>query len=105
MEAPERLIVDDLIERSLRPSAATWLKHIGILLVTLITTTVAGVLFPFGIIPTLPDTDPQSFSEIVDFVGSLPARYIALVGTAVISLATDLTYLAYGITSPAVFTR
>jgi membrane-associated protease RseP (regulator of RpoE activity) len=97
MDAPERLIVNDLIERSLRPSAATWLKHIGFLLVTLVTTTVAGVLFPFGIIPTLPDADPQSFSEVVDFIGSLPVRYIALIGSAVTFLLTDLTYLKYGL--------
>lgn len=97
MEAPERLIVKDLIDRSLRPSAATWLKHVGILLVTFVTTTVAGVLFPFGVIPTLPETDPQSFSEVVDFVGSMPARYIGVVGTAVVSLVTDLTYLKYGL--------
>ena len=53
MAAPERAIIEDIINRSLRPSAATWLKHIGILLVTFLTTTVAGVLYPFGLIPIL----------------------------------------------------
>lgn len=97
MEAPERLIVNDLIERSLRPSAVTWLKHIGILLVTLVTTTVAGVLFPFGLIQTLPDADPQNFSEVVDFIISLPAKYIMLVGSAVTYLLTDPIYLKHGL--------
>jgi membrane-associated protease RseP (regulator of RpoE activity) len=97
MEAPEKLIVNDLIERSLRPSAATWLKHLGFLLITLITTTVAGVLYPFGLIQTLPDGDPQTFAEAVEFVGSLPAKYVGLIGTAVSSLLTDAAYLKYGL--------
>lgn len=97
MEAPERLIVKDLIDRSLRPSAATWLKHIGILLITLVTTTVAGVLFPFGTIQTLPDADPQTLSEAIDFLGSMPAKYVALIGSAVTSLLTDARYLKEGL--------
>lgn len=97
MDAPERLIVDDIIERSLRPSAATWLKHLGFLLVTLATTTVAGVLYPFGLIQTLPDADPQTLPEAIHFIASLPARYIVLIGSAVSSLLTDAAYLKYGL--------
>ncbi|MGD9564169.1 MAG: site-2 protease family protein [Pyrinomonadaceae bacterium] len=97
MEAPERLIVNDLIERSLRPSAATWLKHIAILLVTVVTTTLAGTLYPFGRISILPEADPQTFSEVVQFIFSLPARYAVLVGSAVTHLLTDPTDLRYGL--------
>lgn len=97
MEAPERLIVNDLIEKSLRPSAATWLKHFGFLLITLLTTTVAGVLYPFGKIDTLPDADPQNVSEVLQFVLSLPARYFVLIGSAVNSLLTEPTNLQYGL--------
>lgn len=97
MEAPERLIVDDLIRRSLRPTAATWLKHAGILAITLITTTVAGVLYPFGRIDTLPVEDPQTFADFLNFLLSLPARYFTLVGTAVAYLLTEPAYLRDGL--------
>ncbi|NOT47416.1 MAG: site-2 protease family protein [Acidobacteria bacterium] len=97
MDAPERIIIDDLIERSLRPSAATWLKHIGFLLITLITTTVAGVLYPFGSIQVLPDADPQTFSQFIDFIVSLPAKYFLLIGSTVSRLLTDSSFLTDGL--------
>lgn len=97
MDVPERIVIDDLIQKSLRPSAATWLKHIGLLLVTLVTTTIAGVLFPFGLIPVLPNADPETFSAVVEFVISLPARYFDLVTSAVSLLLTDPLYLGYGL--------
>lgn len=97
MAAPERAIIRDIIDSSLRPSGATWLKHIGILLVTLFTTTVAGVLYPFGIIPIFPESDPQTLDEVLRFVVSLPARYFLLIGSAVNHLLTDAAYLQYGL--------
>ena len=97
MAAPERAIINDIIERSLRPSAATWLKHLGFLAVTLMTTTVAGVLYPFGRIQVLPEGDPQTLAETVQFILSLPARYFVLIGSAVSYLLTDMTYLRDGL--------
>lgn len=97
MDVPERIIVDDLIAKSLRPSTGTWLKHTGLLLITLLTTTIAGTLYPFGLVPILPEGDPQSWTELLQFLLSLPARYIALVGSAVSHLATDAGYLQYGL--------
>lgn len=98
MDTPERIIVDDLIRRSLRPSAATWLKHLAFLLLTLITTTIAGVLNPFGSIPILPnEVDPSTPSEVFQFIVSLPSRYIGLVGTALASLVTDAVSLQNGL--------
>ena len=97
MAVPERAIINDIIERSLRPSARTWMKHLGFLLLTLVTTTIAGVLYPFGLIPVLPDGDPQSWREIVQFIFSLPAKYLALVGTAVSYLLTKPDHLQYGL--------
>ncbi len=97
MAVPDRYIVEDLLDKSLRPSAATWLRHLFFLLITLVTTTIAGVLYPFGLIQTLPDADPQSFTEFLQFAASLPSRYLALVGTAVFSLLSDTAYLTYGL--------
>lgn len=97
MAAPERYILDDLIEKSLRPSAATWAKHGALLLLTLITTTIAGVLYPFGRIDILPKADPQTLSEVLQFVVSLPSKYILLVGSAISLLLSDISYLRYGL--------
>src|SRR5688572_29394056 len=97
MAAQERAIIEQLIKDSLRPSWATWLKHLGFLAITFLTTTIAGVLYPFGLIPILPEADPQSWPEIVSFVLSLPARYFVLIGSAVTSLLTDTAYLTYGL--------
>ena len=97
MAAPERAIIEQLINDSLRPSWATWLKHLGFLLVTFLTTTIAGVLYPFGLIPVLPEADPQTWPEIVSFLLSLPAKYVVLIGSAVGHLLTDTAYLTYGL--------
>lgn len=97
MAVPERYIDGRFFEHDLHPTRRTWLKHLGFLLLTLVTTTVAGTLFPFGPIPTLPDSDPQSWPEIFAFISSLPSRYVALVSTAVHYLFTDIAYLKYGL--------
>ncbi len=83
------------------PRTRTWLIHIGLLIATFFTATIAGVLYPFGTIDTLPDSDPQSFSEVVDFIISLPTRYGHLIYTAIHSLLTDSSYFTYGISFSA----
>ncbi len=97
MAAPERYLDDSFFEHYPRPTRRTWLKHIGFLLLTLVTTTIAGTLFPFGIIQTLPEADPQTWPEIFQFITSLPTRYAALVADAVYLLFTDARYLKYGL--------
>lgn len=97
MDVPERIIINDIIEKSLRPSVGTWLKHLAFLLITLVTTTVAGVLYPFGLIQVLPEADPQSLPEALHFINSLPGRYVALIASAISYLITDATYLRYGL--------
>lgn len=84
-------------ERAMRPTARTWLKHSLFLLITLISATIAGVLYPFGLIDSLPDADPQTWAEAYQFFIDIPAKYGALVGGAVCKLATDLEYLKYGL--------
>ncbi len=82
---------------ALRPNLKTWLKHILFLLLTLCTSTVAGVLYPFGKIDTLPTDDPQTASEIYLFISSLPFRYLHLISETVQTLLTDASYLKYGL--------
>ena len=82
---------------AMRPTSRTWLKHIGLLLVTVFTSTLAGVLYPFGLIDTLPtDAEPETWTEIFYFILSLPARYIGLVGDAVYALYTNQEFLING---------
>jgi len=82
---------------AMKPTLRTWIKHTILLLVTLVTATIAGVLYPFGTIDSLPLADPQSWPELVDFIVTLPIRYMVLIGTAVYSLLTDPAYLRYGL--------
>ena len=83
---------------AMRPTFRTWLKHIAFLLATVFTTTVAGTLYPFGLIQTLPtDPEPQTWAEVFLFILSLPMRYFNLVTNAIYTLFTDSTYLQYGL--------
>lgn len=84
-------------DRAMRPTARTWAKHAVFLLITLVTATIAGVLYPFGLIDSLPNADPQTWTEAYQFLLDIPAKYAALVGAAVYLLATDLEYLKYGL--------
>ena len=93
----EREMIDEVVARSLRPSARTWLRHAIFLLVTLVTSTIAGVLYPFGPISILPDADPRTFSEIIEFILSLPSRYIVLIGTAASTILSEPSYLQQGL--------
>jgi len=90
-------LADDLDRPVLIPTARTWFKHSLLLALTLVTATIAGILFPFGIIQTLPDADPQTFAEWLSFIGDMPVKYIVLVGDAVAKLVTDWSYLSYGL--------
>ncbi|MEO8650019.1 MAG: site-2 protease family protein [Acidobacteriota bacterium] len=83
-------------DRPIGPSAKTWIKHAALLLATLVTSTIAGTLYPFGRNQTLPIDDPQSFQEVIQFILVMPAKYAAIVGNAVYLLATNTEYLRYG---------
>jgi membrane-associated protease RseP (regulator of RpoE activity) len=86
-----------LRREAMRPTLRTWIKHSLLLLVTFVTATIAGVLYPFGVIDSMPVSDPQSWTELVDFFFTLPARYIMLIGTTVQALLTQPDYLRYGL--------
>ncbi len=82
---------------AMRPTPRTWLKHAAFLLLTLCTATIAGVLYPFGTIDTFPSADPQSWPEILQFILSIPTRYIGFVAGVVFELSTDAALLQYGL--------
>ncbi|MEP7212679.1 MAG: site-2 protease family protein [Acidobacteriota bacterium] len=80
-----------------RPNLRTWAKHIFFLLLTFCTSTIAGVLYPFGIINTMPESDPQDWPEVVQFFITIPSRYVALVFDAVHKLFSNAEYLRHGL--------
>jgi membrane-associated protease RseP (regulator of RpoE activity) len=82
---------------AMRPTARTWVKHILLMLATLVTATIAGTLYPFGKIDSMPAADPQTLAELVDLLTTLPLRYLFLVWTAIQSLLTDPAYLKDGL--------
>jgi membrane-associated protease RseP (regulator of RpoE activity) len=93
----------DLIDKEfrdfgrMRPTWRAYLLHVGLLLATLCTATIAGVLYPFGTIPIFPDADPQNLQEAMQLIASLPTKYIELIGYAITRLATDHTTLVEGL--------
>jgi len=90
-------LANDFDRPVLKPTLRTWIKHSLLLALTLVTVTIAGTLFPFGRIQTLPDADPQSLAEWLAFIGDMPVKYVLLVGDALTKLATDWSYLSYGL--------
>lgn len=83
---------------AMRPTLRTWLNHIALLLLTICTSTIAGVLYPFGLKNTLPtDAEPETWSEIFYFILSLPARYYRLVFETIFEIFTKPEYLQYGL--------
>lgn len=81
----------------MRPTRRTWIRHSLLLIVTLLTTTIAGTLYPFGRIDPMAFVDPQTWSELLAFLFALPTYYILLIGTTVYALATDLQLLSDGL--------
>lgn len=83
--------------QAMKPTARTWMLHGLLMLVTLATATIAGVLFPFGRIDSMPAADPQSWPELFEFIATIPDRYLALISNALYTLATDTSYLIDGL--------
>lgn len=81
----------------MRPTLATYVRHLLLLFVTFCTATIAGTLYPFGKYPSLPDADPQNFQEVMQMLAALPVRYAALIADAVHQLFTVPGNLAYGL--------
>ncbi len=81
----------------MRPTVLTWAKHIALLLAAFVTVTIAGVLQPFGIIPIFPNVNPETWTEIFEFLLSFPTLYIQLIVGTVYLLLTDFEILKYGL--------
>lgn len=81
----------------MRPRPATWIRHLTLLFLTFLTCTIAGVLMPFGFVDLGPQTDPQSWSDAISLIPSIPYSYLQLIFKAVGILASDMAALEYGL--------
>jgi membrane-associated protease RseP (regulator of RpoE activity) len=92
-------LANQLFDRreAMRPTWWAWAKHAALLLAAFITVTVAGVLEPFGTIPIFPDVNPQTNSEILQFLSNLPTLYFQLIADAIHQLYTDFEILKSGL--------
>ena len=93
-ESPDLLYRD---RPALRPTVGTWIRHLLLLAATFCTATLAGAMFPFGMIDTFPTDDPQTTTELLQFIFSLPSRYVGLIVDAINQLFTKPGYLEYGL--------
>jgi len=96
MSAEGRYFDDGLV---LRPTWRAYAFHLLLLAVTFCTATIAGTLFPFGPVDTLPgaETDPQTAAQWLEFLISLPSRYVGLLGGSIAGILTQPGHLAYGL--------
>ncbi|MGI8469614.1 MAG: site-2 protease family protein [Pyrinomonadaceae bacterium] len=92
-------ISNQLFDRreAIRPTLKTWVKHSVLLALTLCTATMAGVLQPFGSIEIFPNVNPQSATEIFQFLLRLPYFYLELIAGIIQRLATHPAELIYGL--------
>jgi len=81
----------------IKPTMRTWIKHILLLAVTFCTTTIAGTLFPFGRYDTMPSADPQSLTELLHLLVTMPTRYAALIVDIIRHLSVHTDELIYGL--------
>ena len=83
---------------AMRPTALTWAKHIGLLLLTFCTVTIAGLLPPFGIIQDIfSGLDPQTWTETFYALFSLPGAYIQEIFRTVYLFFTSPEHFKYGL--------
>ncbi len=86
----------------MRPTRRTWLKHFALLLIAFFTITIAGSLQPFGSIQIFSDVQElETWTEIFNFLLSLPALYFQLVFSTIDKLSSDFELLKNGVSFSA----
>jgi membrane-associated protease RseP (regulator of RpoE activity) len=88
---------DFSVRQAMRPTTRTWVKHSLWLLVTFITTTIAGAVGPFGLI-ALEDKilDPNS-EGYLDLISKLIAAYPSVLADIFRQLFSDSVFLTDGL--------
>lgn len=83
--------------RAMRPTTATWLRHLLLLALTVATATIAGVLQPFGAKPVFADVPVETWGDAWKFLYTLPWNYFLLIITTVSELLTNAELLKNGL--------
>lgn len=78
-------------------SGRTLIRHLGLLALTFVTATIAGILYPFGRINTLPEADPQSLPDALDFILSIPQKYVGILWSTFLEVSNDTSLLIDGL--------
>jgi membrane-associated protease RseP (regulator of RpoE activity) len=66
--------------RAMRPNLKTWLKHFVFLLITFLTSTVAGALYPFGIVNWFENTETAAVNiGWFETIAALPHWYFSII--------------------------
>src|SRR5688572_14326382 len=98
MQEIHPLNTPDQFERvAMRPTRRAYALHLLLLAITLGTATIAGTLYPFGSVEVMPTADPQNAGELIEFIFSLPSRYIVLIGGVIGSLLSEWELLKNGL--------
>ncbi len=78
--------------RAMRPTLKTWLKHFVFLLITFFTSTIAGALYPFGIVYWFENTDNAAENiGWLETIVAIPGWYFSTI-SEVFSKPENLTY-------------
>src|SRR5215212_2626407 len=83
--------------RAMRPKPSTWARHALLLVLTLCTATVAGVLYPFGSIAAFPNVPVETWSEAWQFLYHFPVYYFQIIAVTIGKLATEPEILKNGL--------
>jgi membrane-associated protease RseP (regulator of RpoE activity) len=87
---------------AMRPTRRTWIKHFALLLVAFFAVTIAGSLQPFGSIQIFSGVqEPETWTEIFNFLLSLPALYFQLVFGTIGKLLSNFELLKNGVSFSA----
>jgi membrane-associated protease RseP (regulator of RpoE activity) len=97
MKNTETFMVHMFSAEELRPSWKTWFRHLALLLVTFATTTVAGVMEPFGRIRIFPELDTMPDVGFVELISTLPLMYANLIGSTLGALVSNPSLLIDGL--------
>jgi membrane-associated protease RseP (regulator of RpoE activity) len=94
---PQHLSDDFPVRRAMRPTARTWFKHSLWLLVTFITTTIAGAIGPFGGIVLEDRVYALESADYTDIIPKLFAAYASILSDIVHRLFTDYVFFINGL--------
>lgn len=83
-------------KNAMRPTMRTWIKHLLLLFITFITSTVASLIQPFGKLPFLPNFNPQTWTELLYALPTLSFQYGQMIGEIILKLG-DFSVLSYGL--------